>query len=93
MAPASDKAAVSVGLTPEFLPMITTVTLSMGAVRMAREKVIVKHLDAIENFGSIDVLCSDKTGTLTAGAITLDRSLNCFGEPAEAMECAVESAA
>ncbi len=75
--------ALAVGLTPEFLPMITTVTLSMGAVRMAREKVIVKHLDAIENFGSIDVLCSDKTGTLTAGAITLDRSLGCFGENSE----------
>ncbi|HUO05512.1 MAG TPA: magnesium-translocating P-type ATPase [Candidatus Binataceae bacterium] len=73
--------ALAVGLTPEFLPMITTVTLSMGAVRMAREKVIVKHLEAIENFGSIDVLCSDKTGTLTAGAITLDRSLDCFGAP------------
>ena len=71
--------ALAVGLTPEFLPMITTVTLSMGAVRMAREKVIVKHLDAIENFGSIDILCSDKTGTLTAGAITFDRSLGCFG--------------
>jgi len=75
--------ALAVGLTPEFLPMITTVTLSMGAVRMAHEKVIVKHLDAIENFGSIDVLCSDKTGTLTAGAITLDRSLGCFGETRE----------
>ena len=75
--------ALAVGLTPEFLPMITTVTLSMGAVRMAREKVIVKHLDAIENFGSIDVLCSDKTGTLTAGAITLDRSLGCFGADQE----------
>ena len=60
--------ALAVGLTPEFLPMITTVTLSMGAVRMARKHVIVKHLDAIENFGSIDVLCSDKTGTLTGGA-------------------------
>jgi len=71
--------ALAVGLTPEFLPMITTVTLSMGAVKMAREKVIVKHLDAIENFGSIDVLCSDKTGTLTAGAISLDRSLDCLG--------------
>ena len=73
--------ALAVGLTPEFLPMITTVTLSMGAVKMAREKVIVKHLDAIENFGSIDVLCSDKTGTLTAGAISLDRSLDYFGRP------------
>jgi Mg2+-importing ATPase len=71
--------ALAVGLTPEFLPMITTVTLSMGAVRMARRHVIVKQLDAIENFGSIDVLCSDKTGTLTAGQMRLDRSLDPFG--------------
>jgi Mg2+-importing ATPase len=73
--------ALAVGLTPEFLPMITTVTLSMGAVRMARQHVIIKHLDAIENFGSIDVLCSDKTGTLTAGRMSLDRSLDPFGSP------------
>ncbi len=59
--------ALAVGLTPEFLPMITTVTLAQGAIRMAREKVIVKHLSAIQNLGSIDILCSDKTGTLTAG--------------------------
>ena len=57
--------ALAVGLTPEFLPMITTVTLAQGALRMARRKVIVKHLPAIQNFGSIDILCSDKTGTLT----------------------------
>ncbi|HVN64596.1 MAG TPA: magnesium-translocating P-type ATPase [Candidatus Binataceae bacterium] len=75
--------ALAVGLTPEFLPMITTVTLAMGAVRMAREKVIVKHLDAIENLGSIDILCSDKTGTLTAGEIVLDRSLDCAGKLSE----------
>jgi Mg2+-importing ATPase len=73
--------ALAVGLTPEFLPMITTVTLSMGAVRMAHNKVIVKRLDAIENFGSIDILCSDKTGTLTAGAITLEHVLDPLGEP------------
>jgi len=59
--------ALAVGLTPEFLPMITTVTLAQGASRMAREHVIVKHLSAIQNLGSIDVLCSDKTGTLTVG--------------------------
>jgi P-type Mg2+ transporter len=75
--------ALAVGLTPEFLPMITTVTLSMGAVRMARKHVIVKRLDAIENFGSIDILCSDKTGTLTAGALTLEHLLDPFGEPAD----------
>ena len=75
--------ALAVGLTPEFLPMITTVTLSLGAVRMARRKVIVKHLAAIQNLGSIDVLCSDKTGTLTAGEMTLDRSLDPFGAAAD----------
>jgi Mg2+-importing ATPase len=71
--------ALAVGLTPAFLPMITAVTLSKGAVAMARKKVIVKHLSAIQNFGSIDMLCSDKTGTLTAGKMELDRSLDPFG--------------
>ena len=75
--------ALAVGLTPEFLPMITTVTLAQGAVRMAREKVIVKHLASIQNLGSIDVLCSDKTGTLTAGTMSLDGSLDPFGRPLE----------
>ena len=73
--------ALAVGLTPEFLPMITSVTLSKGAVAMAHKKVIVKHLSAIQNLGSLDVLCSDKTGTLTAGTMTLDRSLDSFGKP------------
>ncbi len=71
--------AVAVGLTPEFLPMILSVTLAQGAIRMAREKVIVKHLHAIQNLGSIDILCSDKTGTLTAGSMSLDASLDPFG--------------
>jgi P-type Mg2+ transporter len=75
--------ALAVGLTPEFLPMITTVTLSMGAIRMARRKVIVKHLDAIENLGSVDILCSDKTGTLTSGEMELDSALDPFGAPSE----------
>ncbi len=75
--------ALAVGLTPEFLPMITTVTLGNGAVRMARHKVIVKHLAAIQNFGSMDVLCSDKTGTLTSGDTALDQHLGPFGNPAE----------
>lgn len=61
--------------------MITSVTLSRGAVRMAREKVIVKHLAAIQNFGSIDVFCSDKTGTLTSGEMTLQLWTDAFGEP------------
>ena len=71
--------ALAVGLTPEFLPMITSVTLSRGAVAMAKEKVIVKHLSAIQNLGSIDVLCSDKTGTLTAGTLSIDRALDPVG--------------
>jgi Mg2+-importing ATPase len=75
--------ALAVGLTPEFLPMITTVTLGQGALRMARQKVIVKHLAAIQNFGSIDVLCSDKTGTLTRGDMTLDCLVNPLGAPSE----------
>ena len=73
--------ALAVGLTPEFLPMITSVTLSKGAVAMAHKKVIVKHLSAIQNLGSLDVLCSDKTGTLTAGTMSLDRCLDPFGNP------------
>jgi Mg2+-importing ATPase len=75
--------ALAVGLTPEFLPMITTVTLGRGAVHMARKKVIVKHLEAMQNFGSIDVLCSDKTGTLTSGEMALDQHLGPFGTPSE----------
>ncbi len=75
--------ALAVGMTPEFLPMITTVTLAQGAVRMARQKVIVKHLEAIQNFGSIDVLCSDKTGTLTAGQMTLARFCGALGAPSD----------
>jgi Mg2+-importing ATPase len=71
--------ALAVGLTPEFLPMITAVTLGRGAVRMARQHVIVKHLSAIQNFGSIDILCSDKTGTLTAGEMAFDRAVDAFG--------------
>ena len=72
--------ALAVGLTPEFLPMISAVTLSRGAAHMARQKVIVKHLEAIQNFGSMDVLCSDKTGTLTSGDMVLDRHLDPFGQ-------------
>jgi len=75
--------ALAVGLTPEFLPMITTVTLGQGAVHMARKKVIVKHLEAMQNFGSIDVLCSDKTGTLTSGEMALDQHVDPFGNSSE----------
>jgi Mg2+-importing ATPase len=75
--------ALAVGLTPEFLPMITSVTLAQGAVRMAEKKVIVKNLAAMQNFGSIDILCSDKTGTLTTGKLILDRHVDPFGETCE----------
>ncbi|HSC40099.1 MAG TPA: magnesium-translocating P-type ATPase, partial [Chitinophagaceae bacterium] len=68
--------AVAVGLTPEMLPMIVTVNLSKGALAMARKKVIVKKLNAIQNFGAMDVLCTDKTGTLTQGKIVLEQYLD-----------------
>ena len=75
--------ALAVGLTPEFLPMITMVTLSTGAVRMFHKKVIVKTLASIQNLGSIDILCSDKTGTLTLGEMSLEKSLDILGNPSE----------
>ncbi len=75
--------ALAVGLTPEFLPMITTVTLARGAVRMAKSNVIVKNLAAIQNFGSIDILCCDKTGTLTTGEMSLEEWVNPLGARAE----------
>ena len=75
--------ALAVGLTPEFLPMITSVTLARGAVEMAKSKVIVKRLPAIQNLGSVDVLCSDKTGTLTVGVMKLSRSIDCFGRDSD----------
>jgi Mg2+-importing ATPase len=67
--------ALAVGLTPELLPMITTVTLSRGAIRMAQRKVIVKRLASIHDLGAMTVLCTDKTGTLTSAQITLARSI------------------
>ena len=71
--------ALAVGLTPELLPMITTVTLSRGARRMAERKVIVKRLASIHDLGAMSVLCTDKTGTLTAAEITLAQSLDASG--------------
>ncbi len=68
--------SLAVGLTPEGLPMVTTVTLAVGAQRMAKQKVIVKYLESIENFGSIDTFCSDKTGTLTSGETQLEGHLD-----------------
>ncbi|HKQ87227.1 MAG TPA: magnesium-translocating P-type ATPase [Candidatus Acidoferrales bacterium] len=75
--------ALAVGLTPEFLPMISTVTLARGAVRMARAQVVVKHLPAIQNLGTIDVFCSDKTGTLTTGQMILISHVDYLGSPSE----------
>jgi P-type Mg2+ transporter len=68
--------AVAVGLTPEMLPMIVTVCLSKGAVAMGRKKVIVKRINAIQNLGAMDVLCTDKTGTLTTDRVVLERFCN-----------------
>lgn len=75
--------ALAVGLTPEFLPMITAVTLGQGAVKMAKQKVIVKHLAAMQNLGSMDILCSDKTGTLTSGELSLEQHVDLFGKASE----------
>ncbi|MGA8863854.1 MAG: magnesium-translocating P-type ATPase [Gallionella sp.] len=71
--------ALAVGLTPELLPMVVTVTLSRGALRMAKQQVIVKKLSSIHNLGSMDVLCTDKTGTLTEGRIKLERHVDALG--------------
>jgi Mg2+-importing ATPase len=73
--------AVAVGLTPEMLPMIVTVNLSKGAIAMSRKKVIVKRLNAIQNFGAMDMLCTDKTGTITQGKIVLEKHLDVKGNP------------
>jgi len=71
--------AVAVGLTPEMLPMIVSVCLSKGAIAMSRKKVIVKRLNAIQNFGGMDVLCADKTGTLTEDRVVIERHCNVAG--------------
>ncbi|MCZ7594768.1 MAG: magnesium-translocating P-type ATPase [Hyphomicrobium sp.] len=75
--------ALAVGLTPELLPAIVSVTLSAGARRMSKRGVIVRRLEAIENLGSIDVLCTDKTGTLTRGVVELTSSLDPGGSPSD----------
>jgi len=75
--------ALAVGMTPEMMPMIITVTLAQGAKRMTKKKVLVKQLAAIEDFGSVDILCTDKTGTLTEGEIVLDRHVDFNGKDNE----------
>jgi len=74
-------AALAVGLSPELLPAILTITLAHGAKEMARHGVIVKRLSAIENLGSVDVLCTDKTGTLTCGVLELNSAVDPDGNP------------
>lgn len=71
--------AVAVGLTPEMLPMIVTANLAKGALNMSKRKVIVKRLNAIQNIGAMDILCTDKTGTLTMDKIVLEKHLNVYG--------------
>lgn len=75
--------SVAVGLTPEMLPMIVTSTLARGAVKLSKQKVIVKHLDAIQNFGAMDILCTDKTGTLTQDKIVLENHTDIAGKVSE----------
>ena len=75
--------ALAVGMTPEMMPMIITITLAQGARRMAKKKVLVKQLTAIEDFGSVEILCSDKTGTLTEGEIVLDRHVDVQGQDSD----------
>ncbi len=75
--------SVAVGLTPEMLPMIMTVCLSKGALMMSKKKVIVKHLHAIQNFGAMDVLCTDKTGTLTQDHVVLERYVDVTNRTSE----------
>ena len=77
--------ALAVGLAPELLPAIVSITLSHGAKRMAKLGVIVRRLNSIENLGSMDVLCTDKTGTLTAGVVELDGAVDTAGQPCAAV--------
>ena len=72
--------SIAVGLTPEMLPMIVTTCLAKGAVSMSKKKTIVKNLNSIQNFGAIDILCTDKTGTLTQDKVVLEYHLNVNGE-------------
>lgn len=75
--------ALAVGLTPELLPMIVSVTMARGALRLSRKQVIVRRLSSIVDLGSMDIFCTDKTGTLTEGAITLERHVDLAGNPNE----------
>ena len=71
--------SIAVGLTPEMLPMIVTTCLAKGAVSMAKKKTIVKNLNSIQNFGSMDILCTDKTGTITLDKVVLEYHMDVHG--------------
>ena len=75
--------ALAVGLTPQLLPAIISINLSRGAKKLANLKVIVKRLSSIENFGSMNIICSDKTGTLTEGVMKLDSATGIDGKNSE----------
>ncbi len=77
--------ALAVGLTPQLLPAIVTISLSSGARAMAKQRVIVKRLDAIEDFGAMTVLCTDKTGTMTVGSVVLQGALDVDGKPSDSV--------
>ena len=78
--------ALAVGLTPQLLPAIINVNLSKGSQEMAKHGVIVRRLESIENFGSMDILCTDKTGTLTQGVVQSGRCLGCNGRTSDAVK-------
>ncbi len=75
--------ALAVGLTPQLLPAIININLSKGSQVMAKLGVIVRRLESLENFGSMNVLCTDKTGTLTLGVVKLDNAMDARGQPSE----------
>jgi Mg2+-importing ATPase len=77
--------ALAVGLAPELLPAIISIALSHGAQRMAKRGVIVRHLNSIENLGSMEMLCTDKTGTLTEGVVRLDGAVDALGKPSDSV--------
>lgn len=77
--------AIAIGLTPELLPMVISVSLSHGSVLMAKKDVVVKHLPAIQSFGGMDILCTDKTGTLTEDRIALVKHIDGFGQNSESV--------
>ena len=85
--------AIAVGIAPEMMPAIVTVSLSAGSKALAAKKVLVKRLVAIEDLGNIEILFTDKTGTLTEGLITFERALDADGHPGDAAACCSGSCA